>query len=248
VDGTGAALSGRTYLTGWPDRDPVIPGAVPYGDVIVPYAMAAAAAAALQYRRATGQGCHIDAAMYELCVQQTHEAIARAQTGAPLDRMGNQEPGMYHQGVYRTVGSDRWIAISCQARGDWQRLLAHAALPPTLEPADGDVPLDGWCASQDGMVLQDRLQAAGFCAGLVQDIEDLLEHDPQIASRNSLMALTHPLLGTFGHIRTPISFSDSNISPFRAPSLGEHSRAIASEIAGLSAERVEALETLGVFR
>ena len=45
VDGTGAALSGRTFLTGWPDRDPVIPGAVPYGDVIVPYVMAACIAA-----------------------------------------------------------------------------------------------------------------------------------------------------------------------------------------------------------
>ena len=45
VDGTGAALSGRTYLTGWPDRDPVTPGAVPYGDVIVPYVMAASALA-----------------------------------------------------------------------------------------------------------------------------------------------------------------------------------------------------------
>jgi crotonobetainyl-CoA:carnitine CoA-transferase CaiB-like acyl-CoA transferase len=29
VDGTGGALSGRTFLTGWPERDPVIPGAVP---------------------------------------------------------------------------------------------------------------------------------------------------------------------------------------------------------------------------
>jgi crotonobetainyl-CoA:carnitine CoA-transferase CaiB-like acyl-CoA transferase len=248
VDGTGAALSGRTYLTGWPDRDPVIPGAVPYGDVIVPYAMAAAAAAALQYRRQTGRGCHIDAAMYELCVQQTHEAIARAQTEAPLGRMGNQEPGMYHQGVYRTAGSDRWLAISCRGREDWQRLLAHAALPPGLELAEGDVRLDAWCAPQDGPALQEQLQAASFCVGLVQDIEDLLEHDPQIASRQSLMALTHPLLGTFGHMRTPISFSDSNTSPFRAPSLGEHSREIARDLSGLSAERVEALEKLGVFR
>ena len=71
VDGTGAALSGRTYLTGWPDRDPVIPGAVPYGDVIVPYCMAAAVCAALQYRRESGcvartSGC----SMYEICVQQ----------------------------------------------------------------------------------------------------------------------------------------------------------------------------------
>jgi len=248
VDGTGAALSGRTFLTGWPDRDPVIPGAVPYGDVIVPYAMAAAAAAALQYRRISGRGCHIDAAMYELCVQQTHEAIACAQTGAPLGRMGNQEPGMYHQGVYRTAGSDRWIAISCQAGLDWQRLLAYASLPPALEPAEGDARLDAWSSAQDGAALQEQLQAAGFCAGLVQDIEDLLEHDPQIASRQSLMALTHPQLGTFGHMRTPISFSDSTVSPFRAPSLGEHSREIAREISGLSAERIEALETLGVFR
>src|SRR5262249_55036400 len=55
VDGTGAALSGRTLLTGWPDREPVIPSAVPYGDVIVPYVMAAAAAAALAERRTTGK-------------------------------------------------------------------------------------------------------------------------------------------------------------------------------------------------
>src|SRR6185437_10119461 len=55
VDGTGGALSGRTCLTGWPDRDPVIPSALPYGDVIVPYVMAAAAAAALQHRRESGR-------------------------------------------------------------------------------------------------------------------------------------------------------------------------------------------------
>ena len=45
VDGTGGALSGRTFLTGYPDRDPVIPGAVPYGDVIVPYRDGGAASA-----------------------------------------------------------------------------------------------------------------------------------------------------------------------------------------------------------
>ena len=48
------ASSGRTYLTGWPDRDPVIPGAVPYGDVIVPYCHGGAVCAALQHRRESG--------------------------------------------------------------------------------------------------------------------------------------------------------------------------------------------------
>src|SRR5690606_33366281 len=54
VDGTGAALAGRLYLTGWPDRNPVTPS-VPYGDVVLPCYMAAAVAAALDHRRRTGQ-------------------------------------------------------------------------------------------------------------------------------------------------------------------------------------------------
>ncbi|MGH8217950.1 MAG: CoA transferase, partial [Steroidobacteraceae bacterium] len=107
VDGTGGALSSRTLLTGWPDRDPVIPGAVPYGDVIVPYAMAAAATAALAQRRAGGQGAHIDASMYEICAQQMFEALVQAQTGRAPQRRGNADPWVFHQGVYPVAGEDR---------------------------------------------------------------------------------------------------------------------------------------------
>ena len=89
IDGTGAALSGRTFMTGWPDRDPVTPGAVPYGDVIVPYVMAAQTLAALQCRRRSGQGAHIDASMYEICVQQMWPAIMAAQSGQSPTRSGN---------------------------------------------------------------------------------------------------------------------------------------------------------------
>ena len=104
VDGTGAALSGRTYLTGWPDRDPVIPGAVPYGDVIVPYVMAAAACAALQHRRESGRGAHIDASMYEICVEQMRDAIVQAQTAAIPERCGNRDPRVFQQGRLPDTG------------------------------------------------------------------------------------------------------------------------------------------------
>ena len=60
VDGTGAALSGRLALTGWADRPPVTPGAVPFGDVVMPQFMVAATAAALQDRQRTGIGRRID--------------------------------------------------------------------------------------------------------------------------------------------------------------------------------------------
>jgi crotonobetainyl-CoA:carnitine CoA-transferase CaiB-like acyl-CoA transferase len=241
VDGTGAALSSRTFLTGWPDRSPVIPGAVPYGDVIVPYVMAAATAAALYHRQQTGAGCHIDAAMYEICVQQMGDAILAAERGQRPTRSGNDDPRMFHQAVYATAGDDQWIAISTPTESDWQRLCKLAGVTTAIALKD-------WCRRQDAHALMAELQSAGIAAGVVQDIEDLLERDPQIAARSAMIPLDHAVLGRFGHVRTPINFSASTVAPFRAPSIGEHSADIARELCGLSEARIDELQKLGVFK
>lgn len=248
VDGTGAALSGRTYLTGWPDRNPVIPGAVPYGDVIVPYVMAAAVSAALQHRRESGCGAYIDASMYEICVQQMHDAILQAQTQTRPGRMGNADPQLFHQGVYPVQGEDRWIAISLPTVDDWQMLRGLAALPEVRDAAARDAALASWSRDQPGPALAARLQQAGIAAGVVQDIEDLMQFDPQIAARGSLVELDHAALGRFGHIRTPVTFSRAAQSPRRASDIGEHSASIAAELCGLNPVRIAELESLGVFQ
>lgn len=235
VDGTGGALSSRTFLTGWPDRDPVVPGAVPFGDVIVPPAMAAAVAAALEHRRQTGRGCHIDAAMYEISVQQMRDAIIAAQTGPRPVRTGNDDPAFALQGVYPARGDDRWVAISARTQGDVARL--H-------EIAGEDLP--GWTSSREDREIVETLQRAGIAAGVVQDVEDVMA-DPQIIERGALITLENPYLGAFGHSRTPISFSHDRPVPFKAPSMGEHNRDVAA-IAGLSPDRFAALEALGVFK
>ena len=237
VDGTGAALSGRTYLTGWPDRDPVIPGAVPYGDVIVPYVMAATVAAALEHRRTTRRGAHIDASMYEICVQQTAQAIAEVQQGVTPVRRGNDDPACFRQGVFPAAGTDRWIALSVASAAEWEELVAFT----------GTQDIAAWTVAHEDHALVEELQSAGFAAGVVQDIEDLLERDPMLPIRGALVSLEHARLGTFGHVRTPFSFSRDTTAAFRPPNLGEHSAPIAREIAGLGAERVEELVALGVF-
>ena len=246
VDGTGAALSGRTFLTGWEDRDPVIPGSLPYGDVIVPYVMAAAACAALQQRRESGRGCHIDTAMYEVCLQQTYDALWQTQSGAIPHRHGNVDARCYHQAVYPAQGADRWIAICCHDHSEWSRLCALAEIDPH-EPGPFSASLAVWTATQDASALAERLQSEGVEAGAVQDIEDLLEHDGALAARAPLVQLEHPILGRFGHMNTPMHFSRTSFQPFRAPSLGEHSRAVAIEVAGLSAARADELQGCGVF-
>ena len=238
VDGTGGALSGRTWMTGWADRDPLVPGAVPYGDVIVPYVLAACIAAALAQRREQGRGCHIDASMYEICVQQMRRSIIAAQQGVPPQRLGNSDPAVLQQDVYPARGEDRWVAISVFDEAQRSRLHALAGAKPLAE----------WTRDQDERELVDRLQAEGIAAGVLQDVEDLVERDAPLRERGALVDLPHPKLGAFGHVRTPISFSRDLPKPYRAPGLGEHNRAVICETAGVDPARYAELDAAGVLK
>lgn len=237
VDGTGGALSGRTFLTGYPDRDPVIPGAVPYGDVIVPFVMAGSVAAALQYRRETGRGCHIDAAMYEICVQQMRHSLAWAKAGERPQRAGNADRAVLFQDVFPAAGDDRWVAIS----------LIDAADKARLEAISGP-DIAAWTATRVDHDIAAELQAAGIACGVVQDAQDMIDGDPQLAQRGALVTLDHPLLGPFGHIATPFTLSRDRFEPFRAPGMGEHCTEIARTLCGLSDARIAELEASGVFQ
>ena len=212
----------------------MIPGAVPYGDVIVPYAMAAGVAAALQHRRETGRGCHVDAAMYEICVQQMRDSLA---PGGQKRRMGNADPAVPFQDIFPALGEDRWVVISLFSDEDRARLEA-------VTGAD----IAGWTAVREDHAIAAELQAAGLACGVVQDAEDMIEHDPQLAGRGALVTLPHPLLGPFGHIATPLRFSRDEFRPYRAPGMGEHVAEVAGGICGLAPERIAQLEEAGVFK
>jgi crotonobetainyl-CoA:carnitine CoA-transferase CaiB-like acyl-CoA transferase len=224
-------------MTGWPDRDPVTPGAVPYGDVIVPYVMVAQTVAALQARRESGRGAHIDASMYEICVQQMWPAIMAAQSGQSPSRTGNMDSQVYWQGLLPARGEDRWVAVSVRDESEWTRLMQLTA---------GAAP-EAWSAGQSDAALAEILQREGIAAGVVQDMENLVDRDPVIAARGSLITLEHARLGAFGHVRTPMSFSHDVNRPYRAPALGEHTQEIARTVAGMTEERLQTLQKLGVF-
>jgi crotonobetainyl-CoA:carnitine CoA-transferase CaiB-like acyl-CoA transferase len=237
VDGTGGALSGRTYLTGYPDGDPVIPGAVPYGDVIVPYVMAAHVGAALQYRRETGRGCHVDASMYEICVQQMRDFLDAARRGDRPQRQGNDDPRVAWQGILAAAGEDRWVAVSLADEADRARFASIV----------GDDPA-AWFAAREDRAIAEQLQAAGIAAGVVQDAQDMIENDPQLAARGALVSLDHPLLGPFGHIATPLHFSRDRFEPYRAPRMGEHAHEIAQTLCALTSAQIAEFESAGVFQ
>ena len=208
--------------------------------------MAAAVIAALEHREAHQRGCHIDASMYELCVQQMRDAFAPGASAAAA-RQGNSDARVFHQGVFAVQGEDRWVAVTFHSAQDWQRFAQAEGIDAT-DAAARDAALTRWCATQAESPAVDRLQQLGIAAGMVQDMSDLFDRDPQMQTRGSLVTLDHPLLGKFGHVRTPIDFSRSTVAPFRAPGMGEHNEHIAMQICGLSRERFEELKTLGVFK
>jgi crotonobetainyl-CoA:carnitine CoA-transferase CaiB-like acyl-CoA transferase len=140
--------------------------------------------------------------------------------------------------VYPARGDDRWVAISAFDEVDLARLHDLA----------GGRPLEEWTREHDEHALVAAMQRAGIAAGVVQDIEDLLERDPMLRERGALVELPHPKLGRFGHVRTPLTFSRTDVEPFRAPALGEHSHEIALELAGLTAKRIAELEEAGVLQ
>jgi crotonobetainyl-CoA:carnitine CoA-transferase CaiB-like acyl-CoA transferase len=210
---------------------------VPYGDVIVPYVMAACLLAGIAHRRQGGRGSHVDASMYEICVQQMHEALLAAQRGQPLRRAGNADRRVYHQDVYPTRGEDRWIAITLQDAAQAQRLHELA----------GGVAIEQWTRGHDAAELASLLQAEGIAAGEAQDIEDLAG-DPALLARGALVELPHPHLGAFGHVRTPITLSLEPGVPYRAPGLGEHGREVALSIAGLDESRYAAVVAAGALK
>jgi crotonobetainyl-CoA:carnitine CoA-transferase CaiB-like acyl-CoA transferase len=250
VDGTSAALCSRTWLTGWPDRAPVLPSAVPYADALVPQFMITALCAALVRQQQTGAGCYIDAAMYEISVQQMTRALIASQLGAALHRAGNRDSAVWHQGVYPARGDDRWIAISLFDRQDYDRLttLFGGEWPdPEYAPDAFDERLAQHTRALDDFALMQRLQTTGIAAGVVQDIDDVLERDPQLRARPAWVALEHPILGAFEHQTTPhhLARTPARLAP--APRLGQHDAHVCRELLGLSAEHYAELVAADVF-
>ncbi|MDO8491721.1 MAG: CoA transferase, partial [Dehalococcoidia bacterium] len=103
-----ASLAGISQFMGWPDREPaIIYGA--YTDSIVPRFAASAIVAALDYRRRTGKGQHLDLSQFETSLSFVAPAILDYTVNEKEgQRMGNRCVYAAPHGAYPCRGHDRW--------------------------------------------------------------------------------------------------------------------------------------------
>ncbi|HEY5713349.1 MAG TPA: CoA transferase [Allosphingosinicella sp.] len=248
-----AALSGLAALSGWPDRDPHMPPFA-YGDVVAPLFATAATLAAIEHRRMTREGQHIDISQVEPLVHTLADELAFAQREGGAEKMGNASRTMAPHGVY-PCASGRWIAIAVATDAQWAALCGMTAMDPAIgataearRAAAGtiDARLAAWTDGHEAHDLADRLAEAGIPAEAVQNGRDLCE-DQELRAAGHFWKIDHAKLGTCDMPGPPLRYSAAEIRVEAPPMLGQHNREVFAEILGLSDEEIEALAAEGAL-
>ena len=264
-----AGLAGFYHVTGWADRDPaMIYGA--HTDFLSQRFAATALVSALDYRRRTGQGQHIDVAQLETALQFLGpELLAYEVDGRVAERVGNRDIDRAPHGVFPCeMEADRaaryspgercaeaWVAIACENDAQWAVLREVAGLPDRPEwhtlagrKADEDqieALLAAWTAPQRASAIVATLQPRVSAAAVLGIPE--LHSDPQINHRGYWIPLDHPVYG-----RVPYSGYAATMSrtPWAvnspAPCLGQHSWEVLEGIFGYDGDEIAMLLADGV--
>jgi crotonobetainyl-CoA:carnitine CoA-transferase CaiB-like acyl-CoA transferase len=243
-----SAWCGFYEVAGWPDRSPAGPWGA-YTDFIGARYNAIAVLAALEHRRRTGEGQHIDLAQAEASIHFLGPALLDHQlSGRVARRTGNLDPQMAPHGVYPVRGEDRWIAIAVADDGQWRALRQVLDGTPPFDDLEAAAArrararvLDEWLAREtagwSGPELEARLLSAGVPAALVLNGEDVAR-DPQLAARGHFIEIPHPEGGTTTIEGPRALLSESPAIPGReVPTLGRDNHRVLREILGYDEAR-----------
>ena len=250
-----AAWCGFTDLVGWPDRPPTGPFGA-YTDYISPRLALATLLAALDHRRRTGAGQHLDVSQAEAALHFLAPALLDTEVnGSHWGRRGNVDAAMAPHGVYRARGEDRWVAVACEDDGQW-RQLAHVvgrddlAGWTTAERLGRrrllDEVVEAWTAERDAVAVQEELQALGVPAHAVQHSPECAV-DPQLRHLGHFVTVEHPELGPveLEGPRYRLSATPGVVGP--PPALGQHVLPVLTGILGYDADRVGELLAAGAL-
>jgi crotonobetainyl-CoA:carnitine CoA-transferase CaiB-like acyl-CoA transferase len=246
-----AAIAGFTDLVGWPDLGPDGPW-MAYTDTIAPRLLTTALLAALDARRRTGRGCHIEGAQLEIGLQLlAPELLDQQITGRVPTRNGNRDRHHAPQGAYPCAGEDEWCTLSVVDEDCWlalRRVLGEPdwAASERLATAAGrqaahdeiDEHLSRWTAGRSAEDVERILSDAGIPAGKVQRSRDL-RVDPQYLHRGFYHHLEHSEAGVTPYAGHQYRIRGHDHGPrAAAPSLGEHTYEVLNGLLGMTDDEI----------
>jgi benzylsuccinate CoA-transferase BbsF subunit len=254
-------FQGLPYFTG--DRD--LPGvSVPlaFSDVSTPWLAVSALMAALDYRRKTGKGQHIDFSQIEAGLHfiPGHHLLDFSLNEREYERKGNHCDYACPHAVYPCRGEDRWCAITIFSDQEWEAL-CHGMGDPnwtkeekfsTLRERKAheeelDSHIGEWTRKFPPEEVMHLLQASGVPCGVVQNCADLMDNDPQLGYRQYWRKLSRPGLGECAHPAWPVRLSQTPYKLRPTPRFGEHTEYICKEYLNMSEQEINSLKEEGVL-
>jgi crotonobetainyl-CoA:carnitine CoA-transferase CaiB-like acyl-CoA transferase len=257
-DWTVQGLAGWMSLTGDPGGAPTKSG-LSLADYCGGYVAAIALLGGVWRARRDGVGGDLDLSLFETALAQlTYFGTWAASRGYEPVRRANSA----HQTIVpfqNFEAADGWLVVACPKQSLWERLCEAIDRGDLLEDeryrtfAGRDAHRHELLAEL-GSVFRARsvdvwvelLSAAGVPCAPVNDVAAALE-DPQVAARDGIVDIPHPLLGAARQIATPLRIEGFTPPAERGPFRGEHTASLLRELCGYDDARIAALEAAGVF-
>ena len=252
------AMSGLMSITGEPEGEPMKVG-VAISDVIAGLNMSTALLAALRHAEHTGQGQHVDIALYDTQLSAlVNVASNYLVSGQNPPRYGSQHANIVPYQTFQAqdgafvvaVGNDRQFQQLCHLLG--QPDLAHderfttnparvahrTELIPLLQSHFSQQPVHRWV---------DGLLALGIPTGPIHTVEQAL-NDSQTHARRMIDTVTLSNGESVDLVASPLKLSATPpVTRSSPPQIGQHSGEILSALLRKTETEIQALLDMGVI-
>ena len=248
------AVSGLRHITGDPDRPP---GRIATSttDYITGLYAAFGAMLALESRHKTGKGQVIDAALYEGAFSFMEPHVpAFDKLGSIAMRAGSRLPGNAPNNLYPTA-DDQYIHITAASDAVFRRIAATIGEPAlsndprfktAVARAENEDAIDDlitrWTLRHTCAECEQTLHAAEVPAARIYTVADIFK-DPHYAARGMLAKVPDDDLGTvtMTNVVPRLSATPGAIR-HSGRRVGQDTRQVLRELAGLSVEEISRLE------
>ena len=245
-------MSGLMSLTGEPDG-PAMRCGTSASDVFTGLYAFGAISAALYDREKTGKGQFIDVAMLDATFSCLENAVINTCVfGTDPQRVGNSHPTSVPFGTFPT--SDGEIIITCSRDPAFYSLCRALGREDMVEDprfskaearrqhkAELTEEISRFTRARTLDECERIFEAHGVPNGRINTMK-MICADPQIAARNMIVEVEHPVAGTYRMAGSPLKFGnypDTTYEP--APTLGQHTREVLAEYLKMPEEEIETM-------
>jgi crotonobetainyl-CoA:carnitine CoA-transferase CaiB-like acyl-CoA transferase len=246
------AMSGVYQWARQPGQRPVINPVGGLGDIGSGMFLVVGILAALLQRQSTGQGQHVDVAMFDAMVAIADVVPSLASLGA-TDRI----PGAI---VTTFEAADGDVVVQVSREHQFERLARTVGHPEWIDDErfatrqgwidylDSDIrpAVEGWSRNLRKLAVCETLAAAGIPCGPCNTPEEVLA-DEHLAQHGMLVQFDRGDGATYAVPASPVHLSRMAAIPdHRSPWLGEHTDAVLTQVLGFEAPGIKELRDAGI--